>query len=335
MRNLYFLIVLLWQTAANAHPAVPYPAGLSDNRIEIDGAARRYLVHVPEKFVASPPRAIVFVLHGGGGLGVGIAPYGAHPLSVFRNVADRENFVVVYPEGSFGRDGSTGWNDCRADNRLAGPEDDVRFLATVIAKVRDEYHMPQSRVFLAGGSNGGLMTFAMALHRPELMAAIAVSSANLPKNPLPGPCAEEPKMALPALLTHGTADPQMPYDGGCVANMGGACNRGTVVSAEETLNRWLQRDGLTGAGPTEQVVDTDPDDAGPANRFDYTGPAPVQWWRLDGAGHTVASRLVRVRPSEATGRQNNDIEFAEVAWAFFRSLLPCDPDAKDSLDRSR
>jgi poly(3-hydroxybutyrate) depolymerase len=60
----------------------------------------------------------------------------------------------------------------------------------------------------------------------------------------------------------------------------------------------------------------------PANRFDYVGAAPVQWWRLDGAGHSVVSQKVLIPVSDANGSQNHDIEFAEVAWAFFRSLLP-------------
>jgi len=63
-------------------------------------------------------------------------------------------------------------------------------------------------------------------------------------------------------------------------------------------------------------------DAGPANRFDYAGTIPLQWWRLDGAGHTVPSQAVIVSPNPLTGIQNRDIEFAEVAWAFFASRLP-------------
>jgi len=316
MRTLYFLIVLLWQTAANAHPAVPYPAGLSDNRIEIDGAARRYLVHVPEKFVASPPRAIVFVPHGGGGLGVGIAPYGAHPLSVFRNVADRENFVVVYPEGSFGRDGSTGWNDCRADNRVTSGADDVAFLDAVIARERAAFGLPATRVFMAGSSNGGQMTLAYALQRPDAIGGIAVANANLPETPRPGPCSTGPATPVPVLLVHGTADTPMPFAGGCVADLGGNCARGRVTGAEATRDFFLTRNRLSPTPTATATVDRVTDDAGPAQRFVYGGPVPVEWWRMDGGGHSPPSIAVR-RPTNPTiGPQNRDVEFAEIAWAF-------------------
>ena len=106
-----------------------------------------------------------------------------------------------------------------------------------------------------------------------------------------------------------------------MANLGGACNRGRVVSAEATRDRWLQINGLSAVVPTTTVVNLDPTDAGPANRFDHAGNPPLQWWRLDGAGHTVPSRTVLTNPNPATGIQNRDVEFAEVAWAFFQSRL--------------
>ena len=69
-------------------------------------------------------------------------------------------------------------------------------------------------------------------------------------------------------------------------------------------------------------MELDTSDAGPANRWVYAGTTPVEWWRLDGAGHTAASRSVLVSPSSVAGVQNRDVEFAEVAWAFFKARLP-------------
>ncbi len=45
-----------------------------------------------------------------------VANAGAHPLLVFRTVADRERIVVVYPGGLPATDGQVGWVDCRRDN---------------------------------------------------------------------------------------------------------------------------------------------------------------------------------------------------------------------------
>ncbi len=303
--------------------AAPYPAGLSEQQITVDGVARQYRVHVPAT-LAGAPRAVVLVLHGGGGEGMNVANAGQHPLSVFRSVADREGFVVVYPGGLPARDieGNPGWVDCRADNTVSSGADDVGFLVALAERVRAEFGLTSSRVFMAGSSNGAQMTHAFAFNRADLVAAVATSAGSLPQTPRPGGCTAGPSRPVPILILHGTADTQMPWGGGCVANLGGACNRGRVISAEATRNRWLAINGLTGTTPTATVVDGDTSDGGPANRFDYAGPAPVQWWRLDGAGHAAPSRSVPVGANPITGTQNRDVEFAEAAWSFFEARLP-------------
>lgn len=179
--------------------------------------------------------------------------------------------------------------------------DDVGLLAALIERVRAEYGLTASRMFMAGGSNGAQMTHAFAFHRADLVAAVATSIGSLPLSPLLGSCITGPSRPLPILIAHGTADTQMPWAGGCVANIGGACNRGRVVSAEATRNRWLQMNGLSAVMPSQSVVELDNTDGGPAQRFDYAGANPVQWWRLDGAGHTVSSRTVTVPPNAFTG----------------------------------
>jgi polyhydroxybutyrate depolymerase len=300
---------------------VPYPEGESLHDIVIGEVSRKFLVYVPVG--VATPRAVVFVLHGGGGESLNVATVGEHPLAVFRTVADREGFIVVYPEGlpAEDREGRAGWSDCRGDNSVASGADDIGFLTALVESFGVTYELPASNLFMAGSSNGAQMTQAFAFHHPELLGAVASSAGSLPASPLPGPCANGPVRPIPILLTHGTADPQMPYDGGCVANVGGACNRGRVLSAEATRDRWLTINGLGDATPVETTVERDASDGGAAHRFTYTGPTPVEWWRLDGAGHAPPSRTLRVESNRVTGTQNGDIEFAEVAWAFFEQRL--------------
>ena len=108
-----------------------------------------------------------------------------------------------------------------------------------------------------------------------------------------------------------------------------------MISAKATRDRWLRINGLTGVNPTQTVLDGNQSDAGPANRFDYAGTTQMQWWPLDGAGHTVASQSVPVASSPVTGIQSRDIEFAEVAWSYFKSrLLPGVADVRSTgLDK--
>ena len=303
-------------------PVSPYPPGLSEGTIRVGRVDRRFLVHLPDAL--ERPRAVVLVLHGGGGRGIDIAREGSSPLAVFRSVADREGFVVVYPEGLAKNDlnGNEGWVDCRSDDQLSSGVDDVAFLAQLIERLRAEFGLPTSAIFMVGSSNGAMMTQAFAFQRPDLVGGVAASAGNLPQRPKTGACRRGPSRPVPILLAHGTADSQMPYRGGCVADLGGDCRRGRVISAEATRDRWLKINGASRSKPVETVIDVTSGDAGDAHCFEYRGSAPVVWWRLDGAGHSSPSRLVLIDRNRLSGTQNRDIEFAEIVWDFFERRLP-------------
>jgi polyhydroxybutyrate depolymerase len=296
-----------------------YPAGESTHFLTVGAVSRRFLVYRPAPI--NPPSALVLVLHGGGGTGLGVANPGQHPLAVFRTVADAEGFLLVYPEGSLDNLAAPGWNDCRSDAPSGSSGDDLDFLHALIARLKSETSLPSSRTFLAGTSNGAVMAFAYAYHFGSTVKAIAVSSGNLPALPKSGPCTTGPAAPIPIMLTHGTQDPAMPVNGGCVVNFGGLCNRGTVVSQQQTLDSWLALNGLTGVTPTQSTIEVSVTDQGSAERIFYAGPAPLLYFKLNGAGHPVPSKTVLTSYAPTSGFQNRDIEFAQEAWTFFASLF--------------
>jgi polyhydroxybutyrate depolymerase len=174
---------------------------------------------------------------------------------------------------------------------------------------------------MSGGSNGAQMTLAYLIAGPANVAAAATSNGNLPLNPKAGACSTPTPRRTPILMAHGSADPAMPYAGGCVANAGGGCARGRVISAEATRDFWLSANGLSTVQPLTSVIEIDPNDGGAATRFAYTGVGPVEWWRMEGGGHPVSSRLVLEAENALNGKQNRDVEFAEIAWTFFKAQL--------------
>ena len=322
MRMYPFLLIMTLSLScrkkeAPSGPSLPYPEGMSTQTQKVGSEDRRFLVYRPAG--VSTFRSLVLVLHGGGGIGLGVSEIGAHPLSVFRTVADTAKFLLVYPEGSLDSQGSPGWNDCRSDDNAGSRGDDFSFLQSLLVRLSSETGVPSSRMFLVGTSNGALMAFSMASRAAEAVGAIAVSSGNLPMNPEAGPCTNGSPLPLPILMTHGTLDPAMPADGGCVANLGGACNRGRVVSQSATLDYWLQRNRFSGTTPQTTTFDFNSNDAGNVEKRVYNGPHPLVYFRLIGAGHAVPSKTVFSSTTPASGAQNRDIEFAEEAWNFFRS----------------
>jgi polyhydroxybutyrate depolymerase len=297
---------------------IPYPEGLTTHYITVNSVSRKYLVYRPAGMTSV--KAVVMVLHGGGGAGVGVSELGTHPLSVFRTLADQEKFLVVYPEGSSDIQGNPGWNDCRSDDFSGSQGDDITFLKQLNAQLISELNINASIMFLTGTSNGALMTYSYAFQFPETIKAIAVSSGNLPEFPESGGCTTGSSIPLPILLTHGTSDPAMPANGGCVANLGGLCNRGKVISQSATINYWLQRNGLQNEIPVVSQFDVNVTDAGNVEKRVYNGANPLVYYVLNNAGHQVPSKTVFSNSSAASGIQNRDIEFAEEVWSFFKSL---------------
>jgi polyhydroxybutyrate depolymerase len=297
---------------------IPYQDGLTTNYITVNNVIRKYLVYRPTGMTTA--NVVITVLHGGGGLGLDVAKLGTHPLSVFRTIADNEKFLVVYPEGSLDVQGNPGWNDCRSDDISGSQGDDITFLKNLNAKLVSELNITSSKMFLTGTSNGALMTYSYAFQFPETLKAIAVSSGNLPQFPASGMCTNGSTFPIPILLTHGTSDPAMPANGGCVANLGGACNRGKVISQAETITYWLQRNGLQSVTPTVTTLDVNTTDSGNVEKRVYNGAKPLVYLILNNAGHSVASKTIYLDSSPANGVQNRDIEYAEEVWNFFKGL---------------
>lgn len=93
--------------------------------------------------------------------------------------------MLVLPEGRAdpGDDDAHHWNDCRTDLDpavVATTEDDVGFILELISEVSGTTTIDPSRVYAAGVSNGGMMTFRLAIEASETFAAAAAIIATSP-----------------------------------------------------------------------------------------------------------------------------------------------------------
>jgi polyhydroxybutyrate depolymerase len=73
--------------------------------IFFSGLERTYRIHLPSQRDQTKPVPLVFLFHGGGGTGQGMEKL---TLGGFNRLADREGFIVVYPDGI-----EKHWNDGR------------------------------------------------------------------------------------------------------------------------------------------------------------------------------------------------------------------------------
>ena len=285
---------------------VPQPASLT--RPE---GPRRYLVAAPPGGTPGG-RALIVVLHGAGASAeqvLGLA-YPPSPLSVWLDIAAREQLVVIAPDA-----GKGGWSDCFASSARVARKDDVAFIDALIDDAIARHGVDPARVYLIGVSRGGWMAYAAATRLPHRLAAFSAVLAGMPR---PGRV-QAPTTPLPALIFGCTADPLNYYHGGKPWYTLRFAE--PVRSIEDSAHAWRE---LAGLPDIPDVVRLPAGDARTSvTRFMWGRAADgmqVGLYRIDGAGHAEPSRLKRYPRfiNWLTGLQNADLEVAEAAWDFFR-----------------
>ncbi len=203
-----------------------------DRTIEHDGRTREYRLYVPPDLDRNQPAPLVFALHGGGGNGVR-----EEGRVAYNQYAERDGWIVVYPSGIDGH-----WNDLRGyEGFLSHREDvdDVGLIEALLGEMSAEFAIDGKRVFVTGGSNGGLLSHTVAARLSDRVAAIAPIVGSLAR-----PVYEEfrPSRPVSVLMINDKGDPRILWEGG-------AGGRSNFVSMPETIAKWKQANGC-GSGQT-------------------------------------------------------------------------------------
>lgn len=253
-----------------------------------------------------PRNCPVFLLHGGGGSAR--KTWAREHGRSWRALADEHGFVLVLPEGrpDPGDPDAHHWNDCRTD---------VGFIVALIDAVAEAVLIDGTRVYATGASNGGMMTYRLAIEAGDRFAAVAAVIANLPD---PSECGTSPN-PIPMLIMNGMDDPLMPFEGGCVA--GDRCERGRVLSTEETVAFWVDVNGASTEPTIERLPNRSWFDRSRVIVYTYideVGGADVVYVHIQGGGHTVPGfESASAAQRAVAGPKNRDIDGPAEIWTFF------------------
>jgi len=320
---LHLLLVLAavgWRTLVYApQPEPPALAGaLVRGSLRAGERERSYAVYVPASRAEHP--ALLLVLHGSMGNG-DQARTGT--FYAFDALADREGFVVAYPDGFEGH-----WNDCRRAAPYAANVqnvDDVGFLRALAARLGSELGVDASRITATGISNGGQMAYRLALEAPDLVAGVAPVAAGLPDDANFDCTRANQPVAI--LILNGTEEPMNPFDGGRVALYGIWGDRGTVLSSDASAAYWAGLAGHRSPPRRHRYPDRSRDDGSWAEIAEFVdGDGPeVAHLVVHGGGHTFPN--LRGRYPRGLGRTNADIDAASEIWTFLsrQRLRPLPP----------
>ncbi|WP_222849027.1 alpha/beta hydrolase family esterase [Trebonia kvetii] len=270
--------------------AMSVPVGSSTHSIVVGGLTRSYIVYRPAVLPAAAPPVVM--LHGGFG-----SAREAEKSYGWDAEGEAGHFLVVYPNG-LNRAWNAGGGCCGTPAKNG--VDDVGFLTAVVAAVSRVVHVDAGRVYATGISNGGIMAYDLACCT-AVFAAIGPDSATQL-----GGCAHPARLSVIAI--HGTADKNIPYDGG--GGDGFAHIDGPSVPAVNAL--WRHADDCAApAVRTRATVTTSVArcPAGRAVELITIAGAGHQW--PDGASSPVVQKLFGLDPPSTA------LNATEVIWRFF------------------
>jgi len=223
--------------SATGQPTEPTPeattSGPTAGSIEFHGVARTYALYVPASLQSGVPAPLVVALHGGGGNAANL-----ERTVRLDAIAEREGFLVVYPDGSGRLDEILlTWNagNC-CGYALDEQVDDIGFIGALVAQLSDMYAIDPRRVYATGMSNGGMMSYRLACEAADLFAAVAPVAGALNV----ADC--EPAEPVSVLAIHGTADQHVLFEGG-PPNVKADVHERVDRSVHYAMTFWAARDG--------------------------------------------------------------------------------------------
>lgn len=213
---------ILALAAASALVSGTARADLVEQSVQVGDLTRTYLLAVPKSYRPGMPTALVMIFHGQ----KTDAAYVADSAKM-HEIGEREGFIVVYPQGL-----KNSWNsgDRKGENWAEKNNiDDVGFVRAMVDSLSQQISIDRSRIYAAGISNGGRMSYRLACDAADVVAAIASVAGPLTR----ANC--NPSQPVSILHIHGTRDWINPYEGG--KSLGR-----TVPSSAEGLRLFADRD---------------------------------------------------------------------------------------------
>ena len=179
---------------------------------------RLYYIYEPENLDASRSIPVLFALHGYGSTAMRHFNY-----TNYEPIADANNLVVIYPQGSTNSGLSTHWNNGGWTSKSTAK--DIEFIDTIIDFLKVKISLDETRIYSSGMSNGGYMSYHLACNLDNTFAAVASVTGSMTTDTYDN-CS--PSHPTSSIQIHGLLDYTVPYNG----------NSGSK-SIEDVISYWV------------------------------------------------------------------------------------------------
>lgn len=262
MKSKQITILLVLSASLLAIPSKANAGEWVSGSVSNASGSRNYSLWVPATYDKRKPTPLVMMLHGCMQNAENLAA-----ISGMNLVADKNNFLVVYPEQTKEANPLRCWNwfDAKHQTRDSG---EPALLAAIVEKVRASHNVDTRRTYVAGISAGAAMAVVMGATYPDLfsglgvMAGLAFKSATTVEAGLAamkqgGP---DPKQLgllafaakgnfpggkiirrMPVIVFHGDADPYL-----------------ALVNADQVIAQWAKTNDYFDDGKDNESVKSEP-----------------------------------------------------------------------------
>lgn len=275
------------------------PGVTSEQKMYVAGQLRTYLLHIPAHYDTIRLAPLVIVLHGHGGSAANFEKY-----TGMSEKADLEGFIAVYPQA---QGDPSDWHTA-----IDGPRkrDDIAFVRDIIDLLERRYRIDHRRIYAAGHSNGGIMTYRLASTLSDKLAAIGVTAGSIGMINQHGDTLRiaPPPHPVSVIHFHGLADPSVPYAGGPETD--GPDN---IVSVKNTISFWIAADHCPTA-LASRSVSSDRNVIIESYSPCASGTAVTLYTIIDGTHRWPGDEVPWYT---FPGRDDSDVVATDVMWAFF------------------
>ncbi|MEM1557353.1 MAG: PHB depolymerase family esterase [Thermoproteota archaeon] len=209
--------------------------------VNVNGVVRNYWVHVPLGYDDDTLLPLVIVLHWFGG-----NPRIIEEATGFSFKADKENFIVIYPQGNLP---DYSWNAgfC-CGQALQNNVNDVEFIRRLVEKTMEDLKIDSKRIYVVGASNGGMMAHRLGAELSDVFAAIAVVAGSIGKDSDGRLIIRAPSGPVSVIIIHGEQDQLVPY-------YGGGRFRERFASISECVSFWVKANNCSSNPQVETSSD--------------------------------------------------------------------------------
>lgn len=183
-------------------------AQLSNEAIEVEGLNRTYLLYLPSGFNINEPLPLVLNFHGGAG-----TANDQLAVADMRDLADSENFILVYPNAHPDSNQETNWQVVTSGDlpfTVPNPHSDILFIDELIDHLHLQVNVDLNRVYALGYSNGGGFTFDLGCRLNNKITGIGVVARTMYAETYNNCIVNHP---TPVVTILGTEDYISEYDG--------------------------------------------------------------------------------------------------------------------------